>query len=385
MAQISDLAFEAALAGYVVALVCYAIELASRRGGDVGTAEMAGVVTPAAERGGTSTLTRTGGGGSSADGSGGGNGVRTGAIGLIAPPQAASWGVRFGRAAVVVTVVAVVANLLSVVTRGLAVGRLPLGNMYEFTSVICAAISICWLIVLARTGARTMGAFVMLPVVILAFVAGTVLYVPAAPVAPALNSYWKWIHVTTVALSSSVLMVSGAASVLYLLRGRHERRLATALPSGTGSGIDGDGIDAGGMEAGGFDAGRPVVGPGGTEHARPGRADRSLLGRLPSLATLDRIAYRTAIVAFPVYTFAVIAGALWAEVAWGRYWGWDPKETCAFVTWVIYAAYLHARSTAGWRGRRAAWISVVGFASIMFNLFFVNMVVSGLHSYAGLN
>lgn len=304
---------------------------------------------------------------------------------MIAPPQAASWGVRFGRAAVVVTVVAVVANLLSVVTRGLAVGRLPLGNMYEFTSVICAAISICWLIVLARTGARTMGAFVMLPVVILAFVAGTVLYVPAAPVAPALNSYWKWIHVTTVALSSSVLMVSGAASVLYLLRGRHERRLATALPSGTGSGIDGDGIDAGGMEAGGFDAGRPVVGPGGTEHARPGRADRSLLGRLPSLATLDRIAYRTAIVAFPVYTFAVIAGALWAEVAWGRYWGWDPKETCAFVTWVIYAAYLHARSTAGWRGRRAAWISVVGFASIMFNLFFVNMVVSGLHSYAGLN
>lgn len=385
MAQISDLAFEAALAGYVVALVCYAIELASRRGGDVGTAEMAGVVTPAAERGGTSTLTRTGGRGSSADGSGGGHGVGTGAIGLIAPPQAASWGVRFGRAAVVVTVVAVVANVLSVVTRGLAVGRLPLGNMYEFTSVICAAISICWLIVLARTGARTMGAFVMLPVVILAFVAGTVLYVPAAPVAPALNSYWKWIHVTTVALSSSVLMVSGAASVLYLLRGRHERRLATALPSGTGSGIDGGGIDAGGMKAGGFDASGPVVGPGGTEHPRPGRADRSLLGRLPSLATLDRIAYRTAIVAFPVYTFAVIAGALWAEVAWGRYWGWDPKETCAFVTWVIYAAYLHARSTAGWRGRRAAWISVVGFASIMFNLFFVNMVVSGLHSYAGLN
>jgi cytochrome c-type biogenesis protein CcsB len=366
-------------------LVCYAIELASRRGGDVGTAEMAGVVTPAAERGGTSTLTRTGGRGSSADGSGGGHGVGTGAIGLIAPPQAASWGVRFGRAAVVVTVVAVVANVLSVVTRGLAVGRLPLGNMYEFTSVICAAISICWLIVLARTGARTMGAFVMLPVVILAFVAGTVLYVPAAPVAPALNSYWKWIHVTTVALSSSVLMVSGAASVLYLLRGRHERRLATALPSGTGSGIDGGGIDAGGMKAGGFDASGPVVGPGGTEHPRPGRADRSLLGRLPSLATLDRIAYRTAIVAFPVYTFAVIAGALWAEVAWGRYWGWDPKETCAFVTWVIYAAYLHARSTAGWRGRRAAWISVVGFASIMFNLFFVNMVVSGLHSYAGLN
>jgi len=356
MAQISDLAFEAALAGYVVALVCYAIELASRRGGDAGDAETAGLASRASQRGGTSTLTRTGGG--------------PGAIGLIAPPPTASWGVRFGRAAVVVTVVAVVANVVSVVTRGLAVGRLPLGNMYEFTSVICAAITICWLIVLARTGARTMGAFVMFPVVILAFVAGTVLYVAAAPVVPALNSYWKWIHVTTVALSSSVLMVSGAASVLYLLRGRYERRLTVPRPTGTG---------------GGLDAARPEVGSGTADQAGVGRTDRSLLGRLPSLATLDRIAYRTAIVAFPVYTFAVIAGALWAEVAWGRYWGWDPKETCAFVTWVIYAAYLHARSTAGWRGRRAAWISVVGFASIMFNLFFVNMVVSGLHSYAGLN
>lgn len=298
---------------------------------------------------------------------------------MIAARPLASWGVRFGRAAVVVTVVAVVANVLSVVTRGLAVGRLPLGNMYEFTSVICAAISICWLIVLARTGARTMGAFVMFPVVILAFVAGTVLYVPAAPVVPALNSYWKWIHVTTVALSSSVLMVSGAASVLYLLRGRYERRMATVRPSGTDLGA----IDVG-VEADGIDVGSDVGGSRARDHA-PRRADRSLIGRLPSLATLDRIAYRTAIVAFPVYTFAVIAGALWAEVAWGRYWGWDPKETCAFVTWVIYAAYLHARSTAGWRGNRAAWISVAGFASIMFNLFFVNMVVSGLHSYAGLN
>ncbi len=369
MAQISDLAFEAALAGYVVALVCYAIELASRRGADAETRETAGAGMRSAERGGTSTLTRTGNG-SGGSFSGGG----TAAIGLIAAPPVASWGVRFGRAAVVVTVVAVVANVISVVTRGLAVGRLPLGNMYEFTSVICAAISICWLIVLARTGARTMGAFVMFPVVILAFVAGTVLYVPAAPVVPALNSYWKWIHVTTVALSSSVLMVSGAASVLYLLRGRYDRRLANARSAGVGAGMAGGGSTVGAAE---IDA--------ANEPARSGRADRSLIGRLPSLATLDRIAYRTAIVAFPVYTFAVIAGALWAEVAWGRYWGWDPKETCAFVTWVIYAAYLHARSTAGWRGKRAAWISVVGFASIMFNLFFVNMVVSGLHSYAGLN
>jgi cytochrome c-type biogenesis protein CcsB len=175
-----------------------------------------------------------------------------------------------------------------------------------------------------------------------------------------------------------VLLVSGAASVLYLLRGRYERRLVLLPQTGAGD-------ETAAADARGFDPARPQGGPDTAEPSAAGRSEKSLLGRLPSLATLDRIAYRTAIVAFPVYTFAVIAGALWAEVAWGRYWGWDPKETCAFVTWVIYAAYLHARSTAGWRGRRAAWISVVGFASIMFNLFFVNMVVSGLHSYAGLN
>ena len=358
-ARISDLAFEAALAGYVVALVCYAIEFASRRGGDVPADQVVGVAAASNRAGGTSTLTRTGG--TNADDST--------AIGALPSRGVVPWGQRFGRAAVVVTAVGLAANLLSIVARGLATGRLPLGNMYEFTSVICAAAVLCWLIVLAKTGARTMGMFVMLPVVVLLFVAGTVLYVPAAPVVPALNSYWKWIHVTTIALSSSVLMVSGAASALYLLRGRHDRKAAAMSPAARPA--DGSSVPDGLPVADG--ALLTTTGAG------------SMLGRLPSTATLDRIAYRTAIVAFPVYTFAVIAGAMWAEVAWGRYWGWDPKETCAFVSWVIYAAYLHARSTAGWRGRRAAWISVVGFASILFNLFFVNMVVSGLHSYAGLN
>lgn len=364
-ARISDLAFEAALAGYVVALVCYAIEFASRRGGDVPADQVVGVAAGASNRaGGTSTLTRTGGT----------DAVDGGMIGALPSPGVVPWGVRFGRAAVVVTAVGMAANILSIVARGLASGRLPLGNMYEFTSFICAAAVCCWLIVLAKTGARTMGMFVMFPVVVLLFVAGTVLYVPAAPVVPALSSYWKWIHVTTIALSSSVLMVSGAASVLYILRGRHDRRKADQSPTVAATMA---GVDVGSFAPDG------TLAADGALVTKSGSG--SMLGRLPSTATLDRIAYRTAIVAFPVYTFAVIAGAMWAEAAWGRYWGWDPKETCAFVTWVIYAAYLHARSTAGWRGRRAAWISVVGFASILFNLFFVNMVVSGLHSYAGLN
>jgi cytochrome c-type biogenesis protein CcsB len=119
-----------------------------------------------------------------------------------------------------------------------------------------------------------------------------------------------------------------------------------------------------------------------SESAAQGAAAR-IVGRLPDAQTLDRIAYRTTIFAFPVFGFGVIFGAIWAEEAWGRYWGWDPKETVSFIAWVIYAAYLHARSTAGWRDKKAAWINVAGFVAMVFNLFFINLVTVGLHSYAG--
>jgi cytochrome c-type biogenesis protein CcsB len=340
LAHLSDLAFECAMAGYVVAMVCYGIDFAGRRIQPTAAEAASAQLRAAARAGGTTVMTRP-------------DGVGPGGIGVVPKPTTAPWGVRFGRAGTAVAVIACAANILSIICRGFAAGRLPLANMYEFTSMICAAATLTWLIVLARTGARQLGLFVMLPVALLAFLAGTVLYTPAGPVVPALNSYWKWIHVTTVSLSGSVLLVSGAASAMYILRARYERKLAVA-------------------RAGGDDA-------------RVVDLDGSSLSKLPSLATLDRIAYRTCIVAFPIYTFAIIAGAMWAELAWGRYWGWDPKETVAFISWVLYACYLHARATAGWRGVRAAWISVLGFAAIIFNLFFVNMVVSGLHSYAGLN
>jgi cytochrome c-type biogenesis protein CcsB len=242
---------------------------------------------------------------------------------------------RFGSMAANLVVLGAVLHLGSVVLRGLAAGRWPLGNMYEFTSAACLAAVVAWLIVLRRSpGLRALAVFVLVPVVILLFLAGTVLYAEAAPVVPALRSYWLVVHVTTIGLSSGLLLVPGVASILYLVRR----------------------------------AGRPAA----------------LAGRLPSADVLDRLAYRTTVVALPIYTFAVIAGAIWAEAAWGRFWGWDPKETVAFVAWVIYAAYLHARATAGWRAGRAAWINVAGFAVVLFNLFFINMVVAGLHSYAGL-
>ena len=357
LAQLSDLAFEAALAGYVTALVCLGIEFASRRSPEPTAAEAASVELRRSARGGTAVLDRSG----------------RPAIGRIEPQQRplAPWGVRFGRAGVVVVLVGFAAHLLSIVTRGLAAGRVPWGNMYEFTAMICAAAVAGFLVVLARTGARTVGFFVLIPVVILMYIAQSALYAAAGTLVPALHSYWLVIHVLAISLSSGVLLLSGVASLLYLLRHRYERKLAAERSWAEQH----------------PEAVRPAGASPSTDGFRPAAlvASRSRLAGLPSLAALDRLAYRSAIVAFPVFTFAVIAGAMWAEVAWGRYWGWDPKETCAFVTWVIYACYLHARSTAGWRGVRSAWISVLGAVSMFFNLFVINMVVSGLHSYAGLN
>lgn len=243
---------------------------------------------------------------------------------------------RYGRMAVALVVLGALLHLGSIVLRGVAAGRWPLGNMYEFTAALCLAAVVTWLVVLRKVPtARPAGVFVLLPVMILMFLAGTVLYTRAAPVMPALQSYWLVIHVTSISISCGLLLVPGVASLLFLLR-------------------------------------------------RSGKLAQ-FAGRLPSAEKLDRLAYRTTIVGLPLYTFALICGAIWAEAAWGRFWGWDPKETVAFIAWVLYAGYLHARATAGWRAERAAWINVAAFATMIFNLFFINMVVAGLHSYAGLS
>jgi cytochrome c-type biogenesis protein CcsB len=219
--------------------------------------------------------------------------------------------------------------------------------MYEFASVVGAAAVIAYLVVLVRLPqVRYLGMFLLFPVVVLLFLAGTVLYAPAEPLVPALRSYWIAIHVTTISIGTGIFMVSFVATVLYLIRRRWELAV---------------------------EAGRT-----------PTRFPVTLGSRLPGTDILDRMAYRTVAFGFPIYTFGIIAGAIWAEAAWGRYWGWDPKETWAFITWVVYAAYLHARATAGWRGTAAARVNMVAFATMIFNFFIINMVVSGLHSYAGL-
>jgi cytochrome c-type biogenesis protein CcsB len=248
-----------------------------------------------------------------------------------------------GQFAIAVTVVGWLLHLGAIVSRGVSVHRLPWGNMYEFTLALTFTAVTAFLVIMMRQPARYLGVFVMAPVVLALGIAALVLYVAPAPLVPALHSYWLAIHVTAAIIASGVFTVATAATTMFLVADHYETAIA---------------------------AGRPVR--------------FSALARImPSSTVLDRTAYRAYAFAFPVWTFAVIAGAIWAEYAWGHYWQWDPKETWAFITWVIYAGYLHARATAGWRGRKAAYIAMLGFTSILFNFFIVNIFISGMHSYAG--
>jgi cytochrome c-type biogenesis protein CcsB len=312
LARYSDWAFTASVVVLVMALMLLAVELASSRGL---RAEKRELVTA---------------GGVSADAD------RPGVVVETPTPQLAD---RFGKAGLALVYLGIALLLGCIVLRGLATARAPWGNMYEFINLT----SFCGLaaaaVVLRKPQFRALWVFVLVPVLILLTVSGKWLYTHAAPVMPALQSYWLPIHVSVVSLGSGVFLVAGVASILFLLKMSRF----------------GDGALAG------------------------------VVSRLPDAQSLDRIAYRTTIFAFPVFGFGVIFGAIWAEEAWGRYWGWDPKETLSFIAWVIYAAYLHARSTAGWRDKKAAWINVAGFAAMVFNLFFINLVTVGLHSYAGVS
>ncbi|MFI6535451.1 cytochrome c biogenesis protein CcsA [Nonomuraea sp. NPDC050547] len=248
-------------------------------------------------------------------------------IAVPAEPEPPAWAGTAGKVGMALAWVGWGANAAAIVTRGLAVERWPWGNMYEFVVAICLAAVTAFLATQLRANVRFLGPFVMVVAVLGLGAAVKFLYTAAGPVVPALNSYWIAIHVSAAILASGLFIVAGAAGVLYLIRG--------------------DG-----------------------------------LSRLPTRSDLERVAHRAIVVAFPVWTFAVIAGALWADKAWGRYWGWDPKEVWSFITWVAYAAYLHARVTAGWRGRAATIVQLVAFACLMFNLVGVNIFLGGMHSYA---
>jgi cytochrome c-type biogenesis protein CcsB len=357
LASLSETLWTAATATYMLAVVGYTGEYAfGKRGRIAQTAPSATVaVREPALAGSVGAPSAATGAAGAAGGASRPRGTEpVGPTGPAAGRPGTDSGRRWGRAAIALTVLGAVLHLASVAIRGIAVDRVPWGNMYEFTLVVGLVATVAWLITVAKMPQlRYLGLFVMMPVLLVMFLAGT-LYTKASKLVPALQSYWLAIHVSSIATAEGILMTSAAITAMYLVRARYEKRVLVA------------------------------AGPDGPAQAASGRL-ATWGSRLPSAASLDKAAYRTVAFAFPIYTAGVIFGAIWAEAAWGRYWGWDPKETWAFIAWVVYAMYLHARATAGWKGNRAAYINLLGFAAMTFNFFVVNIVISGLHSYAGLN
>ncbi|HUY51390.1 MAG TPA: c-type cytochrome biogenesis protein CcsB [Streptosporangiaceae bacterium] len=282
-----------------------------------------------------------GGAASGADG-----GVDRGAArGLSRGSQAGQPAGLWVRAGISVTALGLAAHIVGVIIRGFAVHRVPWGDMYEFVIAVSCVAVLFFLGLMIKYRPYYLGLFFMAPIVIIMGLAQTVIYTPAGPLVPALNSYWLAIHVTAITLASGTYVVGAVLAVVYLFAERHARRVAAGLPV----------------------------------------RNTEVFRLLPSAARIDQFAYRTVVFAFPLWTFGIMAGAIWADQAWGRYWGWDPTETWAFITWVVYAGFLHARVTAGWRGRRAAYIQLVGFGCLLFNLLGVSIFITGLHSYAGLS
>ena len=245
---------------------------------------------------------------------------------------------RVGRLASAFLVLGFLLLLPGVIFRGVSANRVPWGNMYEFSITGALAFSAAYLFALKKYKLRWLGLPVSLAVLLTLGTAVTLLYRPSAPLMPALKSPWLVIHVSAAIISGGVFLLANCIAATYLILDRYEQK-----------------------------------------GLRPVWAEK-----LPSLEALDNLSYRLVALVFPLWTFSVIAGAIWAEAAWGRYWGWDPKETWAFITWVAYAAYLHARVTIGWRGRKAAWLCLLAGSTFLFNYIYINVWGTGRHTYSGL-
>lgn len=337
--ELSDTLVWGAATAYAIAFVAFAVDLAH-------LADARGAV--ARER----SLTKVGAGVGAGSGPDVADGVgRGGAVSVASGESSdgsgdvtAEGGGRRRRAAgiaMAVTGAGLLLHLAAAVLRGIAAGRVPWANMYEFT-MIGTLVAVATFLALTRwRDVRFLGSIVLGLAVLALGLALAVFYLPADPVQPVLDSYWLVIHVSIATIASGLFTVSFAASVLQLLK---------------------DSRDAGSVRVG-------------------GPRWRSL-DALPPARDLEALSFRITAVGFVLWTFTIMAGAIWAEHSWGRYWGWDPKETWSFVVWVIYAAYLHARTTAGWSGRRAAWFVIVGFAAVLFNFTGVNLFFQGKHTYA---
>ncbi len=335
LGQVSELFMLLASVAYVVALIFFVLDLV-KSSSTIGTLE-----TRLASERSVPTHALAGVGARGAGRASGDAGVQ---------PTTADDSMDYGdgprrgmaRIAVALTVLAAVIHGAAVVTRGVAAHRVPWGNMYEFCTTGAFLVAGIFLLTLTRKDLRFVGSFVIGLVVIMLCAATVGFPTPVARLIPALQSYWLIVHVSIAVASSALFTITFAMAVLQLLQNSREAKL------------------------------------------RAGRADTAKFLRLvPSALSLENLSYRLNAVAFVGWTFTLMAGAIWAEQAWGRYWGWDTKEVWTFVIWTVYAGYLHARATRGWTGTRAAWLSIVGYLCIVFNFTIVNIYFAGLHSYAG--
>jgi len=329
--QYSILLVYSAMAIYALAFISFALDLAKRSSQMKAAAAVAAPVT--AELVGASVSGRGGAVDAPAVPAGAGD-----ASGVDASRKR-SVTLRIG---VALTILGFLLQLVGVVLRGIAAGRVPWANMYEFSITGTLLIMAVFLVVLIREDLRFLGTFITGLVLILLGVSTVNYYVAVVPLPPALESAWLVIHVFVASLGTAFFALGGALSGIQLLQNRREASPKSRF------------------------------------------LNFRLLDTLPDSVRLENLAYRINIVGFVFWTFTLIAGAVWAERAWGRYWGWDTKEVWTFIIWVIYAGYIHARATKGWRGSRSAWLALIGFAAVLFNFGVVNVFFKGLHAYSGL-
>ena len=314
---------------YAIAFVFYAVDLANRSGDravalSTGSAGQADAAATASAAGGGATLVAAKTAGRTTRGS-------------EKPPRSKSLRIGFS-----LTVLAFLLHLGATVLRGIGAERLPWANMYEFALTATLAIVLVFLVVQFIVDLRFLGALITGLSVIFLGVTKVNYYVEIVPLPPALDSYWLIIHILVAVLAVAFLTLSFGLSVLQLLQTRR------------------------------------------TNLARDGESSMTWMSNLPDAVRLEDLAYRMAIIGFVFWSFTLIAGAIWAEAAWSRYWGWDVKEVWTFVIWVLYAGFIHARATRGWRGTRSAWLSIIAYAAIIFNYTVVNVFFEGLHAYSGL-
>lgn len=339
LVEISNLCLWSAVAVYAMAFIAFSFDLARRSAEVTAAADAA-----AAAEAGASVA---GGTAAAAAVAGSPAGARSTTLtkarrGEDEPPAPVrkSPSLRVG---VALTVIAFLLHLTADVTRGIAAGRVPWANMYEFAMTGTLLIIAVFLAVLTRVDVRFLGTFIVGLVTVLLGLATANFYVEVVPLPPALQSAWLVIHVFVASLGTAFFAIGFALSVVQLLQQRRERLAFTGVAT-----------------------------------------KLKFVQTLPTAERLENLAYRINIVGFIFWTFTLMAGAIWAERAWGRYWGWDTKEVWTFIIWVIYAGYIHARATRGWRGSRAATLAIVGFTAVMFNFTVVNVFFKGLHAYSGL-